>query len=86
MTSLPSVAVVILNWNGKSFLERFLLSVLSSDYENLRVIVADNASTDGSVFFIRSRYPNVEVIVNAENEGFAKGYNTALKSIQHPPD
>ena len=82
MTSLPSVAVVILNWNGKSFLERFLPSVLSSDYENLRVIVADNASTDGSVFFIRSRFPNVEVIVNAENEGFAKGYNTALQNVE----
>ncbi len=81
LTSLPSVAVVILNWNGKSFLERFLPSVLSSDYENLRVIVADNASTDGSVFYLRSTFPNVEVIVNAENEGFAKGYNTALKSV-----
>lgn len=81
MTSLPSVAVVILNWNGKSFLERFLPSVLSSDYENLRVIVADNASTDGSVFYIRNRFPKVEVIINAENEGFAKGYNTALKSV-----
>lgn len=82
LTSLPSVAVVILNWNGKSFLERFLPSVLKSDYENLRVIVADNASTDGSVFFVRRRFPNVEVIVNAENEGFAKGYNTALKNVQ----
>ena len=82
LTSLPSVAVVILNWNGKSFLKRFLPSVLSSDYENLRVIVADNASTDGSIFFIRNSFPNVEVIVNTENEGFAKGYNTALQSIQ----
>ena len=82
LISLPSVAVVILNWNGKSFLDRFLPSVLSSDYENLRVIVADNASTDGSVFFIRSRFPNVEVIVNAENEGFAKGYNSALQNVQ----
>src|SRR5690606_5400222 len=44
--------------------------------------VADNASTDGSVFYIRSRFPNVEVIVHAENEGFAKGYNTALKNVQ----
>ena len=81
LTSLPSVAVVILNWNGKSFLEKFLPNVLSSDYENLRVIVADNASTDGSVFYVKSRFPNVEVIINLENEGFAKGYNSALKSV-----
>lgn len=82
MTSLPLVAVVILNWNGKSFLERFLPSVLNSDYENLRIIVADNASTDGSVIFVRTKFPKVEVIVNTKNEGFAKGYNTALQKVR----
>lgn len=82
MTSLPSVAVVILNWNGKSFLEKYLPFVLRSDYDNLRIVVADNASTDGSTAFVKSHFPEVEVIVHPENQGFAKGYNTALKQVK----
>lgn len=81
MTSLPSVAVVILNWNGKYFLEKFLPSVMASDYENLSVIVADNASTDNSIIFLQQHYPTVKILANAVNEGFSKGYNTALKNI-----
>ncbi len=81
MTSLPSVTVVILNWNGKHFLEKFLPSVMLSGYENLSVIVADNASTDDSIPFIKNKYPSVQIIYNAVNEGFAKGYNTALKQV-----
>lgn len=81
MIFLPSVAVVILNWNGKNFLEKFLPSVLASDYENMSVIVADNASTDDSVSFLQSHHPNISIILNPQNEGFAKGYNTALKQV-----
>ena len=81
MTSLPSVAVVILNWNGKSFLQKFLPSVLASDYENLSIIVADNASTDDSVSFLQQKFPQVKIIFNRVNEGFSKGYNTALKQV-----
>jgi len=77
----PAVAVVILNWNGRSFLEKFLPSVTDSVYPNKRVIVADNASTDDSLDFLSSHYPNVEVLKNTSNEGFAKGYNTALKLV-----
>jgi GT2 family glycosyltransferase len=77
----PSVAIVILNWNGKKFLEQFLPSVLSSTYDNTAVIVADNASSDDSVNFVTTRYPQVRIIKNAENEGFAKGYNTALRQV-----
>lgn len=79
--ALPSVAVVILNWNGMHFLEKFLPSVVASDYENLSLIVADNASTDDSISFLQQYYPAVKIIRNRENEGFAKGYNTALKDI-----
>ncbi len=78
---LPSVAVVILNWNGKHFLEKFLPSVLASAYKNCRVIVADNASSDDSVAFLKQYFPSVEIIVNPGNEGFAKGYNTALAQV-----
>ena len=81
MTLLPSVAIVILNWNGKHFLEKFLPSVMASDYENLSIIIADNASTDDSVSFLQAHYPSVRIIINPVNEGFAKGYNTALKQV-----
>lgn len=81
MDSLPSVAVVILNWNGKHFLEKFLPSVIASDYPNLSIIVADNASTDDSVSFLKTNFPSVKIINNPSNEGFAKGYNTSLKSV-----
>jgi GT2 family glycosyltransferase len=77
----PSVAVVILNWNGLSYLSRFLQSVVDSKYPNLQVVVGDNASTDGSVAYIRSNYPNVLIIENAKNYGFAEGYNRVLKLI-----
>ena len=78
----PAVAIVILNWNGKNFLEQFLPSVVSSVYANKRIIVADNASTDDSVAFLKAQYPQVEILQNTCNEGFAKGYNTALKQVQ----
>jgi len=81
LTSIPSVAVVILNWNGKNFLEKFLPSVIASDYDNLSIIVADNGSTDDSVSFLRNNFPFVKIIYNTANEGFAKGYNTALQNV-----
>jgi GT2 family glycosyltransferase len=78
----PSVAIVILNWNGKNFLEKFLPSVTASAYENKRVIVVDNASTDDSVYFLEENYKLVEIIQHSNNEGFAKGYNSALKQVE----
>lgn len=78
----PSVAVVILNWNGKKFLEQFLPSVTASTYPNLQVVVADNGSTDDSVAFVAQHYPSVVQVQNETNEGFAKGYNTALKQVE----
>jgi GT2 family glycosyltransferase len=80
--NIPSVAVVILNWNGRHFLQQFLPSVMRSTYPKLRIIVADNASTDDSVDWLRENYPAIQVIQNLSNEGFAKGYNTALRQVQ----
>jgi GT2 family glycosyltransferase len=77
----PSVAIVILNWNGKKWLEQFLPSVLQTSYTNSTIYVADNASTDGSIAFLQKQFPTVRIIINAENGGFAKGYNTALQKI-----
>lgn len=77
----PSVAVVILNFNTKYFLEKFLKSVVNSSYSNFQVYVADNASTDDSVKFIIDHYPQIKLIVLEKNYGFTGGYNRALKQI-----
>lgn len=79
---LPLVSVVILNWNGRSFLEQFLPSVMASTYGNLEVVVADNASTDDSVSFLQEQYPTVRLIRISSNLGFAGGYNAALKQVK----
>ncbi len=74
-------AVVILNWNGRQLLEQFLPSILNFTPENVDVYVADNASTDDSITFIKDNYPTVNIVINKENGGYAKGYNDALKHI-----
>ena len=79
----PSVAIVILNWNGKKYLERFLPSVLASTYKNIEVFVADNGSTDDSVEFVKQHFPSIKILINDKNEGFAGGYNWALTNIDN---
>lgn len=78
----PSVAVVILNWNGQALLEQFLPSVVQSIYGNLQLIVGDNNSTDGSVDFLQTNYPDVRIIRNAQNYGFAEGYRKLLDQVE----
>lgn len=78
----PLVAIVILNWNGQKYLQQFLPSVLASTYSNYKVMVADNASSDDSVSFLQKNYPQVAIINNPGNEGFARGYNMALQQIE----
>jgi len=75
------VAVVILNWNGKQLLEQFLPSVVMYS-EEATVYVADNASTDDSVAFIKDQFPEVSIVVNPTNTGYAGGYNDALQHIE----
>lgn len=82
MTSYPKVAVVILNWNGKHHLAQFLPSVTSSVYPNMEIIVGDNASSDGSVSFLETAYPDIRIIRNKENYGFAGGYNAVLSQVE----
>lgn len=77
---LNETAIVILNWNGKGFLERFLPSVIRTA-NGAQVVVADNASTDDSVTFLQSHFPEIQLIQNDANGGFAKGYNDALKHV-----
>lgn len=74
------VAVVILNWNGKSFLEKFLPCVISFSTE-ATIYVADNASSDDSVSFVRLNYPTIKIIETGGNYGYAGGYNKALENL-----
>ena len=74
------VAIVILNWNGKHLLEQFLSSVINFSKE-ATIYVADNASTDDSVAYIKQHYPSITIIQNTSNGGYAKGYNDALKNV-----
>ncbi len=75
-------ALVILNWNGKHLLERFLPQVLANTPGEVQVIVADNASGDGSVDFLRSAFPAIRCIAMNENRGYAGGYNEALRQVE----
>jgi GT2 family glycosyltransferase len=76
------IAIVILNWNGVNFLEKFLPTLLKyTTQEEAEIIIADNASSDNSVSFLQQNYPSLRIIQNSANEGFAGGYNTALKQI-----
>lgn len=82
MSQGPKVAIVVLGWNGKKFLQQFMPSWVATTYSNAELIIADNASTDDSLEFIRSNYPEVRIIETGGNYGFAKGYNVALKQIE----
>ena len=74
------LAIVILNWNGKKLLEEFLPSVIEHSKE-ANIYLADNASTDGSVPFVKTTYPNIKIVLNKKNGGYAKGYNDTLQNI-----
>lgn len=74
------IAVVILNWNGVLLLEQFLPSVLKYSPE-ATIYLADNASTDASISFVKQHFPSVRIIENNGNLGFASGYNEALRQV-----
>ena len=76
------VAVVILNWNGKKFLEKFLPSVVKYSQNDASIIVADNKSSDDSISYLKQAFPEIRIIENSENGGFAKGYNDALAQVE----
>ena len=76
-------AVVILNWNTKGFLEKFLPGLVASvEGLDAEVIVADNASTDGSVALLEQEFPQVQRICFDRNYGFTGGYNRALDRVE----
>ncbi|MEI6576824.1 MAG: glycosyltransferase family 2 protein [Bacteroidota bacterium] len=79
---MPKVAVVILNWNGRKFLEQFLPALVLHTQDDAELVIADNASTDDSLDFLAQFYPGIRIIINKENGGFSKGYNDALAQIE----
>ncbi len=79
---MNQIAVVILNWNGRLLLERFLPSVVTySNFDNVEIVVADNGSTDDSVEFLKKEFPDVKLLLLDKNYGFAGGYNKALQQV-----
>lgn len=78
---MTKVAVVILNYNGRNYLEKFLPSVIENN-DGYEIIIADNASTDDSIAFLKNYYPNLKTLELSSNQGFAGGYNNALQEIE----
>jgi len=76
-----NTAVVVLNWNGINWLKKFL-PILIEKSKDVNVYIADNASTDNSVEYVNDNFPNVKVLKNFSNEGYAKGYNDALETLK----
>ena len=79
---MTKVAVVILNYNGRKFLEEFLPVVIERSGNLAEIWVADNQSIDDSVSLMKEHFPDVNLIINEENGGFSKGYNDALAKIK----
>lgn len=79
---MTKVAIVILNWNGREMLERFLPSVMRHSRNEADIIVADNASTDDSLSFLAQHFPHCRTIALDRNWGFAEGYNRALAQVE----
>lgn len=79
MDQKPLVYIIILNWNGKHLLDRCLKSLKTLTYSNYKIVVVDNGSTDGSQEFIFKNYPEVHLIKNKKNLGFAEGNNRGIR-------
>lgn len=77
----PHIAIAILNFNGRKYLEAYLPSVMASTYANKSVWVIDNQSTDDSLAFLAAHYPEIKLVVNSGNIGFAAGYNHGLQQV-----
>lgn len=81
----PLVSVIVLNWNGKHFLEKCLKTLLSQDYENYEILLVDNGSTDGSVEFVKKIFgknPMLKIIPLDKNYGFSKGNNIGINKAK----
>jgi GT2 family glycosyltransferase len=80
--SLPRATLIVLNWNGRALLARCLPSIIRQDYPDAEVLLVDNGSTDGSVEWAASAYPQVRLLPQARNLGYAGGMNAGLRAAQ----
>lgn len=78
MTLKPTVSIIVLNWNGKQYLETCLSSLIQQTYSDIEIIFVDNGSCDGSVEFVKSKYPGVIIVHHDKNLGFAMGVNSGI--------
>lgn len=76
---LPRVSVIIVSWNALPLLKQCLPSVVQTDYANLEIILADNASTDGSSEWVAATYPDIRIIRHPDNWLFSRGNNVAMR-------
>ena len=81
MHALPTATIIVLNWNGRSFLEACLDALLDQTHKPDQIILVDNGSTDGSLELVQAHYPAVEIQENGINLGYAKGVNNALRNL-----
>ncbi|RMG63316.1 MAG: glycosyltransferase family 2 protein [Calditrichaeota bacterium] len=78
MDHQPLVSLITVNYNGRAFLHGLLESLQACRYPHLEIILVDNASADDSVAFVRSHYPQVQIVENAQNYRFARGNNIGM--------
>ena len=78
----PLISTIILNWNGKEFLDSCIRSLRGQTYSHLEIILVDNASTDGSVEYIRQQFPDLHLLVNQQNLGYGGGNNVGIRASQ----
>lgn len=81
-THTPSVAIVILNWNGSEMMRRYLPNVIDCSKDEAEVIIADNHSSDDSLAMLKENFPSLRTITLDDNYGFAEGYNRALRQVE----
>lgn len=74
-----NVSIIIVNWNGKKYLEKCIKSLLAQSYKDFEIILVDNASTDDSLELVRHKFPMVRIIQNKTNVGFAEGNNIGIE-------
>lgn len=79
MQNKPLVSIVALTWNSRRFLPRCIESVLAQTYPNIEFVVMDNDSQDDSVAYVKQNYPQIRVVQNSENLGFAKAHNQGIR-------
>ncbi len=78
----PLVTIIVVNWNGRAFLDKCLSSLRAQTYPTRDIVLVDNGSTDGSTDFVHQRFPEVQIIALPHNVGFAAGNNCAMREAR----